>query len=434
VLRASLAAVDAGAAVSRVVARVGDRLAICGSPLAENRRLWVLAAGKAAAAMAAAFEASAGDRIADGLAITKDGHGVPLTRIALREAGHPVPDARSEDAAREALALVGSAGRDDALVVLLSGGASSLLACPAPGLSLADIAATTSVLLSAGAGIEELNAVRKHLSAVAGGRLGLCSVSARIEVLAISDVPGDRIDVIGSGPFAPDPTTFADALEALDRRGVRTRVPVRVAEHLAAGVRGDAEETPKPGDAGLARVRTTLLATNATAVAAAAVEASRLGMRPVVVSGSLEGEARDVGRRLAALAAAIRPVSGDTSPLCLIAGGETAVTVRGRGRGGRNQELALAAARVLDGRRGIAILAAGTDGSDGPTDAAGAFADGGTVERARSRRLDADAALAENDSYTFFAAEGGLLVTGPTQTNVMDLVLLRVDRRADHRG
>jgi glycerate-2-kinase len=316
VLRASLAAVDAGAAVSRVVARVGDRLAICGSPLAENRRLWVLAAGKAAAAMAAAFEASAGDRIADGLAITKDGHGVPLTRIALREAGHPVPDARSEDAAREALALVGSAGRDDALVVLLSGGASSLLACPAPGLSLADIAATTSVLLSAGAGIEELNAVRKHLSAVAGGRLGLCSVSARIEVLAISDVPGDRIDVIGSGPFAPDPTTFADALEALDRRGVRTRVPVRVAEHLAAGVRGDAEETPKPGDAGLARVRTTLLATNATAVAAAAVEASRLGMRPVVVSGSLEGEARDVGRRLAALAAAIRPVSGDTSPLC----------------------------------------------------------------------------------------------------------------------
>ena len=429
VLHASLAAVDAGAAVSRAVARVGDRLVICGSPLAENRRLWVLAAGKAAAAMAAAFEASAGDRIADGLAITKDGHGVPLTRIALREAGHPVPDARSEDAAREALALVGSAGRDDALVVLLSGGASSLLACPAPGLSLADIAATTSVLLNAGAGIEELNAVRKHLSAVGGGRLGLCSVSARIEVLAISDVPGDRIDVIGSGPFAPDPTTFADALEALDRRGVRARVPVRVAEHLAAGARGDVEETPKPGDAGLARVRTTLLATNATAVSAAAAEASRLGMCPVVLSGPLEGEARDAGRRLAALATAIRPASGDTPPLCLIAGGETAVTVRGRGRGGRNQELALAAARVLDGRRGIAILAAGTDGSDGPTDAAGAFADGGTVERARSRRLDADAALAENDSYTFFAAEGGLLVTGPTQTNVMDLVLLRVDRR-----
>jgi glycerate-2-kinase len=434
VLRASLAAVDAGAAVSRAVAWVGGGLVVCGSPLAENRRLWVLAAGKAAAAMAAAFEALAGDRIAGGLAITKDGHGVPLERIALREAGHPVPDARSENAAREALALVAGAGVDDALVVLLSGGASSLLACPAPGLSLADIAATTSLLLSAGAGIEELNAVRKHLSAVGGGRLGRRAVSAQIEVLAISDVPGDRIDVIGSGPFAPDPSTFADALEALDRRGVRSRVPVRVAAHLEAGVRGEAEETPKPGDAGLARVRTTLLATNATALAAAAAAAARLGMRPVVVSGSLQGEARDAGRRLAALAAAIHPTAGDALPVCLIAGGETAVTVRGRGRGGRNQELALAAARVLDGRRGIAILAAGTDGSDGPTDAAGAFADGGTLERARARGLDAGAALADNDSYSFFAAEGGLLVTGPTHTNVMDLVLLHIDRRADRRG
>jgi glycerate-2-kinase len=429
VLRASLAAVDAGAAVSRAVSRAGGDLAICESPLAENRRVWVLAVGKAAAAMAAAFETLAGERIAGGLAITKDGHGVPLTRIALREAGHPVPDARSEDAAREALALVGGAGRDDALVVLLSGGASSLLACPAPGLALADVAATTSLLLSAGAGIEELNAVRKHLSAVGGGRLGRRAASARIEVLAISDVPGDRIDVIGSGPFAPDPSTFDDALAALDRRGVRGRVPVRVAAHLEAGARGEAEETPKPGDAGLARVRTKLLATNATALAAAADAASRLGMQPVVVSGSLQGEAREVGRRLAALAAAVRPAAGEALPVCLIAGGETVVTVRGRGRGGRNQELALAAARALDGRPGIAILAAGTDGSDGPTDAAGAFADAGTLERARARRLDAGAALAENDSYGFFAAEGGLLVTGPTHTNVMDLVLLHVDRR-----
>jgi len=431
VLRAALAAVDAGAAVSRAVAREGGGLVLCGSPLADSQRLWVLAAGKAAGAMAAALETRAGDRIAGGLAITKDGHGVPLARIALREAGHPVPDARSEAAAREALALVSGAGRDDALVVLLSGGASSLLACPAPGLSLADVAATTSLLLSAGAGIEELNAVRKHLSAVGGGRLGRCAVSDRIEVLAISDVPGDRIDVIGSGPFAPDPSTFADALAALDRRGVRDRVPARVASHLVAGARGEAEETAKPGDAGLERVRTTLLATNATALSAAAAAASDLGMRPLTLSGSLQGEARDVGRRLAALAGAIRPGAGGASPLCLIAGGETAVTVRGRGRGGRNQELALAAARVIDGCAGIAILAAGTDGSDGPTDAAGAFADGGTLERARARHLDAAAALAENDSYGFFAAEGGLLVTGPTRTNVMDLVLLHVDCRAD---
>jgi glycerate-2-kinase len=429
VLRASLAAVDAGASVARVVTRVGGDLVICGSPLAADQRLWVLAVGKAAAAMAATVEALAGDHIAGGLAITKDGHGVPLVRIGLREAGHPVPDGRSENAAREALALVEGAAPDDVLVVLLSGGASSLLACPAPGLSLADVAAATSALLAAGAGIEELNVVRKHLSAVGGGRLGRRAASARIEVLAISDVPGDRLDVIGSGPFAPDPSTFADALMVLRRRGVLGRLPAPVATHLEAGLRGEAEETPKPGDAGLARVHTTLLATNATALEAAAAEAARLGMHPVVVSGALAGEARDVGRRLASLAAAIRPASRDAPPVCLIAGGETAVTVRGRGLGGRNQELALAAARALDGCPGIALLAAGTDGSDGPTDAAGAFADGGTVERARARGLDAGAALAANDSHTFFAAEGGLLVTGPTYTNVMDLVLLRVDRR-----
>jgi glycerate-2-kinase len=431
VLNAALAAVDAGAAVARVVVRTGKDLVIGGSPLAPDQRVWVLAAGKAAAAMAAAFEARAGDRIAGGLAVTKDGHGVPLARIALREAGHPVPDARSESAAREVLALLARAGRDDALVVLLSGGASSLLACPAPGLSLADVAATTSLLLAAGAGIEELNAVRKHLSAVAGGRLGRRSASERVELLAISDVPGDRFDVIGSGPFSADPSTFDDALEVLARRQALARVPDRVVQYLEAGRRGEAEETPKPGDTRLARVRTALLASNATALAAAADEAARLGLRPVLLSGCLTGEASEAGRRLAALAATLRPAPGDAAAVCLIAGGETVVTLRGGGRGGRNQELALAAACELDGRDGIAILAAGTDGSDGPTDAAGAFADGGSVARARARGVEARAALAENDSHGFFAAEGGLLVTGPTRTNVMDLVLLRVERPLD---
>jgi len=431
VLNAGLAAVDAGAAVTRAVTRAGDDLVIGGSPLVPDQRVWVLAVGKAAASMAAAFEALAGDRIAGGLAITKDDHGVPLTRIALREAGHPVPDARSESAAREVLELVARAGRADALVVLLSGGASSLLACPVPGLSLADVAATTSALLAAGAGIEELNAVRKHLSAVAGGRLGRRSASERVELLAISDVPGDRFDVIGSGPFSADPSTFADALEVLARRQVLARVPARVVQYLEAGRRGEAEETPKPGDTRLARVRTALLASNATALEAAAAEAARLGLRPVLLPGCLAGEASAAGRRLAALAATLRPASGDAPPVCLIAGGETVVTLRGGGRGGRNQELALAAARELDGRDGIAILAAGTDGTDGPTDAAGAFADGGSVARARARGVDALAALAENDSHGFFEAEGGLLVTGPTRTNVMDLVLLRVDRRRE---
>jgi glycerate-2-kinase len=428
VLCASLAAVDAGAAVGRAVERLDGDLVLCGVPLARGQRVRLLAAGKAAAAMAAAFEAVAGEDIAGGLVITKDGHGIPLARSVLREAGHPLPDARSEAAAREALALVAGAGPGDALVVLLSGGASSLLACPAPELGLADLAATTSALLAAGAGIEELNAVRKHLSAVAGGRLGRAAACARVDVLAISDVPDDRLDVIGSGPFVPDPSTFADALDVLERRGLLKSVPARVVAHLEAGRRGERPETPKPGDARLARVRTTLLATNATALDAAAAEAARLGMRPLLVSGSLAGEARVAGRRLAALAAAIDPAAAAARRLCLLAGGETTVTVRGAGCGGRSQELALAAAGVLDGREGIALLAAGTDGSDGPTDAAGAFADAGTLARARARGLDAGAALAANDSNGFFAAEGGLLVTGPTRTNVMDLVLLSVDR------
>jgi glycerate-2-kinase len=307
--------------------------------------------------------------------------------------------------------------------VLLSGGASSLLACPAGELTLEDLAATTRALLEAGAEIEQLNAVRKHLSAMAGGRLAQRTAARRVEVLAISDVPGDRLDVIGSGPFAADPTTYADALAVLAERGVLERVPARVRAHLEAGARGELDETPKPGDPALSRVHTTLLATNRDAVEVARDAAQRRGLGVRVVSNPLAGEAREAGRWLVALARRARA----SQPLCLVAGGETAVTVRGRGRGGRNQELALAAALALDRGPATALLAAGTDGSDGPTDAAGAFADEGTVERGRRAGVDALAALAENDSYGFFAAEGGLWVTGPTRTNVMDLALVRVE-------
>jgi glycerate-2-kinase len=423
IFRHALAAVDAAALVRMALHRDGIHLEVAGAPVAPGARLLVLAAGKAAASMAAAVEAVAGDRIALGLAVTRDGHEAALQRVRLRCAGHPVPDARSEAAAREALAFVEAAAPGDTLLVLLSGGASSLLACPAPGLALEDLGAATRLLLAAGADIEETNAVRKHLSALAGGWLARRARPRQVEVLALSDVPGDRIDVIGSGPFATDPTTYADALAVLARRGVLDALPERVRAHLLAGARGERAETPKPGDPDLARVRHTLLATNRMAVDAAAAAADRAGLRSVTLADALRGEAREAGAALVARADALRA----SEPVCLVAGGETTVTVRGAGLGGRCQELALAAAMKLDGGPPTALLAAGTDGSDGPTPAAGAYADEGTLGRAGRARLDARSSLAANDSYPFFRAEGGLFATGPTRTNVMDLALVRVD-------
>jgi glycerate-2-kinase len=418
IFRSALAAVEPGAALRRAVQREEDgALRVAGEPLPPGARLVVLALGKAALPMARALEALAGDAIRAGLVVAKDA-GL-AGRLPLRVTGHPVPDARSAEAGCEALRIAAEARPEDVLLVLLSGGASSLLATPAEGLSLEDLAGTNERLLASGAAIDELNAVRKHLSALAGGRLALRAVSRRIEVLAISDVPGDRFDVIGSGPCAPDPTRYGDALDVLRRHGIATQVPASVVAHLEAGTRGERDETPKPGDPRLARVRHTLLASNRTALAAASEAAAGQGLRPHLVTARLCGEARVAGRRLAALALAARI----HEPCCLLAGGETTVRVRGRGRGGRSQELALAAALQLAGRANAALLAAGTDGSDGPTDAAGAFADGGTVARGG----DACAALADNDAYGFFAREGGLLRTGPTGTNVMDLVIAHVD-------
>lgn len=479
IFAAALDAVDPAAAVRRAVVRedgVGreaapgggrGRLVLAGEPLAPGARLGAVAVGKAALPMAAAFEAVAGGDLAWGLGVTKEGHGREpthgLRRFALREAAHPVPDARCEVAAREVLERVAREPAPDALVVLLSGGTSSLWACPLPGLALEDVAAATRTLLAAGAPIEELNAVRKHLCELAGGRLAAASAAPRVHVLVISDVLGDRLEVIASGPCAPDPTTYADALEILERRApARAGEPpslARVRAHLEAGTRGERPESPGPDHPAFAggRVRHAVLASNATALDAAADAARRAGYAPRVVTRALRGEARVAGRRLAGLgraaAAALAKGAPATSPtpeaVCLLAGGETTVTVRGEGRGGRSQELALAAALTLAGfsesglgsRSGsdagadapgdppagrVGLLAAGTDGSDGPTDAAGAFADAGSVARGRRRGVDAGQALARNDAYAFFAAEGGLLRTGPTGTNVMDLVLVGV--------
>jgi glycerate 2-kinase len=418
---AALASVDPARAVRGAVRRNGDRVEIAGEALPAGARLIVLAVGKAAGPMARALEDVVGDQIAGGLAVVPDGLAVKLDRMALCETTHPVPDERCERAGKMAIELVAGARPDDILVALISGGASSLLSCPIDGVSLSDLATTTSQLLEGGAAIHELNAVRKHLSRIAGGRLATHAASRRIEVLAISDVPGDRLDVIGSGPLAGDPTTYRDALAVISRKAAD--VPRRVRDHLEAGARGEIEDTPAPGAAVFERVRSTLLASNATAVAAACAAAQHDGLRAFALPVALSGEARAAGRRLAALGVSIRT----SEPICAIAGGETAVVVRGAGIGGRNQELALAAAVELEGRHNIALLAAGTDGIDGPTDAAGAFVDGDTVARGRSLGIDARAALDDNDSHTFFDREGGVLRTGATGTNVMDLAFLHVE-------
>lgn len=411
--RAALAAVDPELCVARVA-----------SQLAPGRPLRVVAAGKAAAPMARALERACGDRLRESLVVTKDGHGLELTSSRLVLAGHPVPDARSEAAGREALAVAGRTSAQEAFVLLLSGGASSLLCAPLQGLNLADLANATRALLEGGADIQSLNTLRKHCTRVSGGRLARAASGAgEIHLLAISDVPGDELSTLASGPCSADPTRFVDALHG----AAGIPLPAAVRSYLEAGRDGRWEESVKPGDAVLAKVQSQILASNATARAAAMQAGQAEGLNPISLGGGLRGEARLAAGRLVALARSSRP----KAPSLLVVGGETTVTVRGAGRGGRSQELALAAALALEGTSDVGkltidLLAAGTDGIDGPTDAAGAFADAGSVARGRAAGVDAAAHLDDNDAYRFFQAEGGLLVTGPTRTNVMDLVLIEV--------
>jgi glycerate-2-kinase len=424
IFRAAVGAAHPRRAVAEAVQRRAGRLEIDGEPLPEGSPLAVLAVGKAASSMADAFAERAGERIARGLAVGLPGS-PPVQGFRMLAGAHPVPDTSSARAGRAALEFAAGVGPDEVLVVLLSGGSSSLLACPAAGLSLEALAETTRLLLSAGAPIDELNCVRKHLSAVSGGRLAAATRAGRVLALVVSDVPGDRLDVIGSGPLAPDPSRYDDARRVLRGRGVWEVAPPEVRAHLDAGAAGSVPETPADADP---RVRHVVIASNRTALAGAGDAARTEGLVPLLLSDQLAGEARVAGRRLGQLARSLRPERA----LCLLAGGETTVRVTGRGRGGRSQELALSAALALAGAEGVCLLAAGTDGCDGPTDAAGAFADGGSVARAATRGVEGAARLEDNDAYRFFAAIDGLLRTGPTGTNVMDLVLIRCEagRRA----
>jgi glycerate 2-kinase len=395
--------------------------------LSSIANVWVVGAGKASAPMAQAVEKLLGKRVRGGAIVTKYGHGSPLKRVDLYEAGHPVPDEAGVAGAAAIADIAGQAGKGDLVLALISGGASALMVSPADGLSLGDKQETTRLLLASGASIHEMNAVRKHLSALKGGQLARQAAPARVWALLLSDVVGDDLDVIGSGPCAPDSSRFADALAILDRYAIRDKVPAAVVERLEAGAREEIAETPKPDDALFRRVKNVVVGSNAQAVEAAAAMANKLGYRPLVLTTRLDGETREQARMLTAIAQEAQQSGRPAKPpLCLLAGGETVVTLRGEGKGGRNQEFALAAALALAGSKGIHVLAAGTDGTDGPTDAAGASVDGASVARAREAGFDPAKALAENDSYPLFQATGEAVMTGPTGTNVMDLYLALV--------
>ena len=381
-------------------------------------RVIVLGAGKAGASMARSLESILGDRIGEGFVVIKDAHRVPCERIELAEAGHPVPDARGLAASARLLALAESATADDLVIVLISGGGSALTPAPAPPVTLEDKQAVTQLLLAAGATIGELNTVRKHLSRFKGGLLARAASPATVLMLALSDVIGDPLDVIASGPTVPDPTRYADALGVLEGRGVAARAPASVLARLQAGARGEIPETPKPGDPIFERVTNLVIGNNALVADAARVAAEALGYRATLLTLALEGEARHVARDLVLRARDL------PSGSCLIAAGETTVTVRGAGRGGRCQELALAAALEIAPRDEMAVLAAGTAGTDGPTDAAGGLIDAGSVARGRAAGLDPSRALADNDAHAFLSASGDLVVTGPTNTNLLDLYLV----------
>lgn len=374
--------------------------------------------------MARAARESLGPLVRGTVLVTKDGHSDGATEgMHIYEARHPVPDERGVEATRRVIEAIRGAPADTLVLALVSGGGSSLLVAPAEGIRLAEKQHLTDALLMRGAEIRELNTVRKHLSAVKGGRLAALAFPTPVLSLVLSDVVGNPLDAIASGPTSPDPTSYGDAADVLRKYDLYEAAPNAVRSHLEDGVAGTIPETPKPGDRIFDRVVNRIIGDNDTALDAMARRVAAEGVACEIVARGQTGEAKEIGRLLAERAMAAR---GGPRPRILLSGGETTVTVRGDGRGGRNTELALAFAMAIDGVEGISLLSAGTDGADGPTDAAGAFADGESMTDGRARGLDAADFLKRNDSYTFFDLAGGLLRTGPTGTNVMDLQIVEI--------
>ncbi len=429
IFESAVVAVDAQECVERFVRLDGQMFRIGGVDydLETFDRVLVAGTGKASPRMGVALEAVLGDRISDGVINTKYEHAEPLVRIRIVECGHPVPDEAGVEGTRKILRELEAADDRTLVICLISGGGSALMPAPSEGISLPEKQATTRLLLECGANIVELNAVRKHMSRVKGGGLARTAFPATVVSLMLSDVIGDPMDVIASGPTVPDTSTFRTCMEIFQKYEVSNFLPEAVRERFEAGVAGEIPETPKPGDAVLERCHNVIVGSNGQAVAAADERARDLGYNTLVLSTRLEGEAREVAHIYSAIGKEILasgvPV---TAPACVIAGGETTVTVRGSGKGGRNQELVLAGAMHLSGWDGTVLFSGGTDGTDGPTDAAGAIADAQTIARAESAGLSAIGSLKNNDAYHFFKPLGDLVMTGPTGTNVADVAFVMV--------
>lgn len=426
---AGLRAVEPAAAVKRFLRRDGNHLFVGDRTvdLSGLRHLYILGAGKAAAPMARAVEEILADRITDGVVCTKYGHGAPLTHVRIVEAGHPVPDENGRTGAEKIMFLASGATEKDLVLCLISGGGSALISLPSPGVTLEDKQLTTRTLLACGATIHEINTIRKHLSGIKGGLLAQAACPATIVTLILSDVVGDDLDVIASGPTVPDRSRFSDCLAIMDQYGIIERLPEAVTAHIRAGVSGKIPETPKPGDVCFEKSDTIVVGSNSEAMMAARGAAESFGYNTVILSSMMEGETREVARVHAAMAKEILKTGNPVArPACLLSGGETTVTIRGNGKGGRNQEFVLAAALEIPGLENIVVFSAGTDGTDGPTDAAGAVADGHTLCRAGALGMIPVNHLLNNDAHPFFENLNDLVITGPTQTNVMDLRIVLV--------
>ena len=434
ILAAAIQEVDPAACVQRHVTIVrpidADPFLVVGGeiyPLPQGRRVWVVGAGKAGAPMAASVAEILGDHLAGGVVIVKDGNAANTkmtTGLEILEAGHPLPDERGVTGAVRIAQLLSELRSEDLVIALISGGGSALLASPVERVSLEEFQTLTNLLLACGATINEINTLRKHLETLKGGGLARLAAPAQLVALILSDVIGDRLEVIASGPTVPDPTTFADAWAVMVRYVILDQVPKNILTHLKCGLRGEIPDTPKPADILFDRVKNLIIGSNFQAAQSAARQAELEGFQSMLLTNRLQGEARAAGRALAALAPQISGrATRPGSPLCLIAGGETTVTLHGLGIGGRNQELALSSVSDLAGLPAILVTLA-TDGGDGPTDAAGAVVTGTTHSRALRAGMDPSAYLDANDSYHFFECLGDLLKPGPTQTNVNDLNFL----------
>jgi glycerate 2-kinase len=430
VLEAALAAVDPAQAVRSVMQRNGNVLVIADQryDLARYGRIFVVGAGKAGAPMTQAVEQIVGDRLTGGLVVVKTDHAAPTQQVEIVEAGHPIPDQAGMDAGRRILALAEQATEDDLVIALLSGGGSALLEAPAGDLTLADFQGLTNALLACGATINEINTLRKHCSALKGGQLARAVAPATLVTLVLSDVVGSPLDVIASGPTVPDTSTWQDAWSVVEKYDLAAKLPPRIVQRLQSGLAGEIPDTPKPTDPIFAAAHTLVVADNRVAAQAACQKAAEMGFHPLLLSTYIEGDATVIAQVAVALAREVR-ASGQpvAAPACLILGGETTVMLgKEHGRGGRNQELALAAAFGLHGSEGITIVSLATDGTDGPTDSAGGLADGTTVARGQALGLDAADHLRRHDAYPYLQAVHDLLVTGPTQTNVNDLIFVFV--------